>query len=388
MKEKIIDKTNSKCTGCHACYSICPKDAISMVENSEGFQEPKIDKVKCINCNLCSNICPVNNIDSNNNFNKPKIYASWSLDKENKKTSSSGGCFYEYAKYIISTGGIVIGAGFDDDFNVIHKAVEKIEDIELLKGSKYVQSKIDNMYKKTKTYLDKKIKVLFVGTPCQIAGLYAFLNNKVYNELYTLDLICHGVPTPKLYRKYLNEIKEEKKSDIKSVSFRNKDKGWKKFSMKVQLESYTYRKTLNKDSYMRLFLNNICLRESCYECEFSKIPRQADITLGDYWGIGDKYDDLDDDTGVSEIVINSNKGEELNAMIRNNIFMKETEFKYGIKVNPCLVGSVSKSINRENFFEELELLSCKQLVNKYCPKTKLLKRICYRIKLVLKKLLT
>lgn len=374
---KLKDKKD--CTGCSACYSICPTKAIAMQEDNEGFVYPVIDETKCIKCGLCKKICPCINNKDNNNLKEPTMLAAWSLDFQNKETSSSGGCFYELAKYVIKQGGLVVGAGFDKGLNIVHKIVDNMDNLFELKGSKYVQSRIGDCYINVKENLDKDKIVLFVGTPCQVAGLYAFLKNKQYNNLYTADLICHGVPSTKVYRKYLEELSNKYKSNPISLTFRDKSNGWKKYKVKISFNNSTYIKNASEDIYMRAFLSNICLRPSCYECKFSKLPRVADITLGDFWGVKNVDNSLDDDTGTSELVINSEKGKELLSKIEKNVFVKEVELQDGIKYNPCLVGSVTKPKNREQFFIDLDKNSLSKLEKKYFPKRPIVIRIASKI---------
>lgn len=375
---KIKDK--KECTGCSACFNICPTKAISMEEDEEGFVYPKIDETKCIKCGLCEKTCPCINEIKNNNYSKPNVLAAWSLDNDNKKTSSSGGCFYEMAKYVINQGGVVIGAGFDENLNVIHKIATNIDELFELKGSKYVQSKIGNCYIKVKEYLNDNKLVLFVGTPCQVAGMYSYLKNKEYKNLYTADLICHGVPSTKVYRKYLEEISNSCNSKPLKITFRDKSNGWKKYRVKIDFKEKSYIKNASEDIYMRAFLSNICLRPSCYDCKFSKIPRIADITLGDFWGINNIDSKLDNDTGTSELVINSERGKKLLSNINENIFMKEVELDSGIKYNPCLVGSVKMPEKRKDFFKDLDIKSLNELEKKYFPKRNVMIRVIGKIK--------
>lgn len=376
-------KEKKECTGCSACFNICPTKAISMQEDEEGFVYPKIDETKCIKCGLCEKTCPCVSEVKNINLDKPTVLASWSLDSENKLQSSSGGCFYEFAKYIIAQGGVVFGAGFDNELNVIHKLVDNIKDLAELKGSKYVQSKIGDCYVQAKKCLEEEKLVLFVGTPCQVAGLKSCLKNKQYDNLYTADLICHGVPSGKVYRKYLKEQEQKNNAKPISLTFRDKSDGWKKYKVKIEFESGKYVKSASEDIYLRAFLSNICLRPSCYSCKFARLPRVADITLGDFWGIDSINPKLDDDTGTSELVINSEKGKELLSKVKEKVFCEEMQLEDGIKFNPCLVTSVSIPKNRKAFFEELDSLTLEELGKKYFPKDNLVTRVAKKIKRVL-----
>jgi len=382
---EIKDKKN--CSGCSACCSICPVNAIEMIEDNEGFVYPIIEQEKCTKCGLCKKICPCINDKENKNTSKPQVLAAWSLDNKNKEQSSSGGCFYELAKYILKKNGCVAGAGFDEKLNIVHKIIDDEENLIELKGSKYVQSNIGDTYIKVKEALKNEKMVLFVGTPCQVAGLYSFLQYIEYDNLYTADLICHGVPSPKVYRKYLDELSNKYNSKPNKVNFRSKISGWKKYSMQIDFDnSQTYVKSSNEDIFMRGFLKNIYLRPSCHACKFAKIPRIADITLGDFWGIGEKDSRLDDDTGTSELIINSEKGKKILNEVKENLYLEEIDLEYGIKVNPCLVGSAKKSLQREKFFKELDKKSFEKLSEKYIIKEELFKKIYILILNILSKI--
>ena len=368
---KIEKKLN--CSGCTACYSICPVNAIEMIEDNEGFKYPKIDEEKCIKCELCNKICPIESkyISSNQ---KPKMYAAYSLDEKNKLESSSGGLFTELAKVILKENGVVFGAGYDNDMNVVSKYVEKEEELITLKGSKYVQADMENSYRKIKQFLQEDRKVLFVGTPCQVAGLNKYLQ-KQYANLYTVDLVCHGVPSPKVYRKYIEA--KQKVYKINNISFRDKTKGWNKYSLKIDFKNgKTYKNLGSDDMYIKGFLSNIFLRPSCYDCKFSKVPRYADISLGDFWGVENKYTEFSDDKGTSLILVNNNKGQEIFEKIRHTLYYKEDcDLDYAIKTNPCICGSVKEPEIRKEFFEDIDNLEINKLLNKYIPKQKFLSKV-------------
>lgn len=370
MLENLIEE---KCCGCGACYNICPKNAITMKENNEGFQYPFIDKSKCINCGICEKTCPNLNRLKNENKIPSSAIAAYTKNEEERKNSSSGGVFSELARYILNQEGFVIGSKFDKDFNVIHKMVRNKEELKELQGSKYVQSDIGDTYKIAKKNLDENNYLLFVGTPCQIAGLKSYLK-KDYDKLYTCELICHGVPSPKIWRKYL-EGKDKK--NIEDVYFRNKDSGWNKFSIKIVYKNKKCkRKNLDKDKFMQLFLKNYSLRPSCYYCEFSKLPRVADISLGDFWGVENKYKEFMDDQGTSLILINNNKGKQLFNKIKENIYYKENcDLEYAIRNNPCICNSVEMPEKRKEFFENLDKMEFNELSKKYLPRENILKKV-------------
>lgn len=376
----IIINDKKKCSGCSACKNICPKKAISMREDGEGFKYPSVDKEKCINCQLCKKSCPIlSDYKRTDTFSKPDAYAAWSLDIENKMQSSSGGIFTELSKIVLKYGGVVFGAGYDEHMNVVFKYIDNEQDLILLKGSKYVQCDVRNSFEKVKDFLKSKRKVLFVGTPCQVAGLYCYLGEN-YKNLYTIDLVCHGVPSPKIYRKYIFEIEKKYESQLSEIYFRDKTKGWKKFSMKcIFKDGKKYRKIAFDDVFIKGFLQNLYLRPSCYECKFNSIPRVADISLGDFWGIKDKDPTLDDDTGTSLVIVNSHKGLELYNKILNKIFFKKENLDFAIENNPCIVRSVDMPINRNNYFKDSERFTLDQLARKYYNKNNIIKNIIYRV---------
>ena len=361
MKE-IVEK--SKCCGCHACLNICPQNAITMEEDTKGFKYPVINQEKCINCGMCKKVCPITN--NNENDNKLKAYAAYNKNIKDRINSSSGGLFILFAKEILKRKGVVFGATFTDDFEVRHSYVEDIKDIHLLMGSKYSQSVISNTYKQAKKFLKEGRYVLFTGTPCQISGLKSFLR-KDYDKLYTTDIICHGVPSPKLWKKYLDYLEKKYKEKVRSVSFRNKDHGWALFRMKISFDTKTYEEERKNDLFMQSFLRNICLRDSCYNCSFKKIHKESDITLGDYWGISDIHPELNDDKGVSLVFINSKKGEEFFNCIKNDLIFKETDVELAIRNNSAMVKSVNHCINEKLFIKNIDKLDLEKLVNRYVP---------------------
>lgn len=357
-------KTKKDCMGCHACTNICPKNCISMVSDQEGFLYPTVDYSLCIKCNKCVNVCPIiNKVEVNNN---PTAYSCINNDETIRLDSSSGGIFTLAAEKVIAQGGAVFGAGFNDEFEVEHSFVETKEKLSQIRGSKYVQSKIGDSYKKVKEFLDLEREVLFTGTPCQIAGLYSYLG-KSYNNLLTIDIICHGVPSPEVWRKYVEFRETEAGAAAQRIAFRRKDEGWKLFSVSFLFENNTeYRQNLRKDLYMRAFLKDVCLRPSCYDCNFKGLNRQSDITLADFWGIQNVLPDMDDDKGTSLIFVNSKNGQEIFNSISCGIKFKEVDINEAVKYNSSAIKSVSKNPNRDYFFAELNNLEFNQLVNKYC----------------------
>ena len=383
---KIINKKN--CSGCTACYSICPVSAITMVEDEEGFRYPKVDVDKCINCGACDKVCIYeNNNIINDTFDEPKVYGGWSKDTEYRKNGTSGGVFSNIAKYVIDNNGVVCGAAFDKNLEVKHIIVDNMIELKKINGSKYVQSNITNILYEIKQILDKGTLVLFSGTPCQVTGLLKFLNKK-YPNLITIDLVCHGVPSPKVYRKYIEYLESKNKSKLEEIAFRTKITGWKRYSTYAKYKNGKYEIMYSKDNpYMRGFLRDIYLRPSCSNCMSSKLPRKSDITLGDFWGVAKKYTDLDDDKGTSLVLVNSPKGEAVIYKIFETLNLKTCKLEYAIADNPALINSAKENSNRISFFKELDNKSFDYLSKKYFPKINLVYKLRNKALLIIKKLI-
>lgn len=373
MRIEVLDKKD--CCGCHGCMNACPVDAIEMVEDLYGFKYPQIDESKCINCGLCKKVCPIINIK--NIKNEPKAYACYNKNEEVRLNSSSGGIFTLLAENIINKGGIVYGAAFDNEFMVKHIRIDNVNKIDKLRTSKYLQSQIDNTYKRCKNDLDEGKIVLFTGTPCQIEGLISYLG-KDFDNLYTQDIVCHGVPSPKVWQQYLKFRNKLYNDEVTSVNFRNKDNGWRNYNYKISYKNHTYKVNHSDDLYSRAFLANIDLRDSCYDCKFKKLNRLSDITLADFWGVQNVIPKMYDKKGTSLISINSEKGKKLLDSIIDNIIIKEVDFNVFEKYNPSFCKSSSLNKNRDNFMNEINDYNFDKVVNKYIKK-ETIKRILKRI---------
>lgn len=339
------------CTGCGVCSLVCEKEAIVMKTDSNGFAYPAIDNSKCIKCGKCYNKCPVSNryLDDGN---VPKAFALQTLNETIRKTSSSGGAFFEISKAVLDMGGVIVGATFDTGFRVKHVCCTSIDQLYQLQGSKYVQSYIGDIYKTVEEKIDNNIPVLFSGTPCQIAGLKSYLN-KESKILYTVDIICHGVPSPDLWDKYIKYREREAKAPLVSVEFRNKNSGWKNYSMFMEFQnSEMYQKEASKDPYMYFFINNYSIRESCNLCSFRNMHRQADITLADFWGIQRVLPILDDDKGTSLVFIHSNKGEKLISKIQTRIRLVSINTYDALESNMAYLKNSNKEILSEQFLSD------------------------------------
>lgn len=352
----ITDK--AVCCGCNACVQRCPKQCIRMDEDEEGFFYPKVDHSFCIDCGFCEKVCPIQNI---NNAKEPlQILAAKNKNEEQRLNSSSGGVFILLAEYTIRQGGVVFGAKFNSDWEVEHCYAETIEELEPLMRSKYAQSNIGNAYKETEQFLKQGRQVLFVGTSCQIAGLKSFLR-KDYCNLLTVDFICHGVPSPGIWRKYLEEIKSERSeaagkntvlsSSLKSVpvitgiNFREKQNGgygWKKYGFVVRRKSpvegdqnsVLLSDTFIGNTFMKGFLSNLYLRRSCYQCRFKNGASGSDITIADFWGIQNYHKDFDDDKGASLIFVHTNVGKDIIAGLSLQMDMIDSDIIEATAANP------------------------------------------------------
>ncbi len=330
------------CVGCNACVQRCPKQCISMSEDEQGFLYPHVDVSKCIECGLCEKVCPV--INQYDAKTPEKVYAAWNTDDAVRLSSSSGGIFYALAKRIIEEGGVVFGARFNDKWEVIHAYSETLDGIKAFQGSKYVQSKIGQSYLNAERFLKSERKVLFSGTPCQIVGLKRFLRKDYEGLLLTVDVVCHGVPSPGIWKEYLNSITRPKgasknteshpypksvdgMSSIEDISFRDKRLGWEKYGIAIRYappkggQNSESQSAISKrdntaeifeshreDLYMQGFLKDLYLRPSCYTCPAKCGKSHSDITLADFWGIRNHYPNLYSEKGVSLVLINSKLG--------------------------------------------------------------------------------
>ena len=337
-----------KCCGCTACLHICPVKCIKMQEDDEGFLYPSVDKEKCIHCHKCEKVCPIQNIINDNT--ETETYVGYSKNEEIRKQSSSGGMFSVVAEWILRQNGAVFGAAFDENFEVCHIAVETETELSKLRGSKYVQSNLLDVYPQVLQYLENGRKVLFSGTACQIAGLKKYLNND-YENLYTVDVLCHGVPSPKIWKMYLKDKQRKYNSSIEKIEFRNKKNGWKNFSVNMEFcDNQRYCVNFYEDSFMRMFLDNIDLRPSCYNCRYKGFPRMSDMTVGDSWGIENYMPDMDDDKGTSVILVHSSKGKQLLEAVKESINLRDTSLDKSLPKAADSRNSVKMHPNRKKYF--------------------------------------
>lgn len=350
MYFKTFDKKD--CSGCTACISVCPKQCIKMQQDEEGFHYPIIDKTECIKCGLCEKTCPFHK-PLYENTDIPRVYACYVKSIEQRQKSTSGGVFYSIAKTIIDKGGIVYGAAFDDNFKLHHIGVENISDLEKLRGSKYLQSDMGNVFKEIKLHLKNNRWVYFVGCGCQVAGLNAFLRKK-YNTLITSDLVCHGVPSQKMFDWHLDYLREKEKGIITEYVFRDYS-GWggcEKYKYKSSKgEGEKINHTYFLSPYLYSFMYGLVSRYSCYNCKFARLPRQGDITLADYWGAKLFFPDLDVSKGVSLVLINNSKAVVLWDEVKDYLEYKISNLDDALKYNKNLINKTELPVNREKYYK-------------------------------------
>lgn len=335
-------KDRADCCGCTAYASICPKDAITMEPDTLGFKYPKVDLGKCIDCGLCEKVCAFNdNYDKSLNLKEPEIYAARHKDMHEIETSRSGAAFIAISDYILENGGIVYGVGYKDHFRVAHKRATTKEERNEFKGSKYVQSDLDGIFRQVKEDLKQGNTVLFSGTPCQTAGLNSYIGKKLRENLVLVDIVCHGVPSPYIWRDYLAYIEKKYKNEVVKVDFRDKSRiGWS-----GHIESFVFDNDRKIESkiYTDLFYQHIMIRPSCGNCHYTNCIRPSDFTLADYWGwekISKEFNS--DNKGCSLLFINTEQGRILFKFIKDNLNIILSNKKDCIQPNLTQPSSLNK----------------------------------------------
>lgn len=381
-----------QCTGCGACAQVCPSGAIKMDADSEGFAYPAIDGVRCSDCGLCRKICPVNNtgsIEISSDISlimcNKSFFGCRAMDEETRERSSSGGVFTLLAKQVLSEGGAVFGAVFDESFRIRHAYIESISGLDGLRRSKYVQSDTAETFKEAEKFLMDGRKVLYCGTPCQIAGLKAYLR-KEYDGLLTCDLACSGVPSPKVWQMYLDCLRKEYKSEIASISFRDKKSGWSRYNMDIRFaDGSSYTVMAKKETFFIGFGKNIFNRKCCFDCKFRIQNTKADITLADFWGIEKLRDnDFSDDRGVSLAITHTYAGNAAIDAIKSQMLIKTADSEIALAGNPRLLSSCSEPAGRAAFFKDMDSGSTFEMLRKkYMDNTS----FKYRLKCLIKGLL-
>lgn len=355
-----------ECCGCSACYSVCPKQCIKMKPDNEGFLYPEVDTEKCIECGLCRKVCRIIN-PVKEEKSEQKAFLVQHRNLKVRKQSTSGGAFTAIAEYVIKKGGVVFGAGFDENYTVRHQYAESFRELKKFRNSKYVQSEIGDSFLQVRKFLESERLVCFSGTPCQVEGLLSYLK-KSYDNLITVDVVCRAVPSPALWKKYL-QLKSENRQ-VKNAKFRDKNPyGYEYSQITVTLPDRKLKCGVESDPYLRAFFSNLSDRPSCYDCHFRKRYRLSDLTIWDCFDVG-KFDrKLDDNTGVTRVLVHSEKGRKImNFVAGNNICVEISpddavegvhEMKYSVERNP----------KRADFFRDLDSMETASLFEKYFPMT-------------------
>ena len=365
----ISDK--SQCTGCSACYSACPKHCIAMEPDKEGFVYPVVNTEVCIDCKLCEKVCPVINREKDDKPHQQYGYLVQHKDEEIRKQSTSGGAFTAIAEWVINQGGVVFGAGYKKgSFIVAHQPVERTEDLAIFRNSKYVQSELGDCFLQVKKFLVSGRFVLFSGTPCQIEGLSAYLRNKAYKNLLLVDIVCHGIPSPRLFSSYLRAQEELIGGKFTNVLFRDKFYGYhySSFSIYNSDPAKNYHKGVDTYGYLRAFFSNLSDRPSCYSCPFKKRYRKSDLTLWDCFGVKKFTKELDG-KGTTRVLVQSEKGAGvMNEVINDLNYVEVDPDKLTGEVRE-MFHSVPMNPKREAFFEDLDSMASVDFFNKWFPLT-------------------
>lgn len=380
--KSVFDKKNN-CCGCTACKYICPADAIEMMPDREGFLYPEINQELCIDCGLCRKVCAFQNgYDRSDNIQFPGVYAVKHKNEDVRISSTSGGAFTAISDHILENGGVVFGVAFDDNMNVMHMAAKSKSERNKFKGSKYVQSNLNDVYKKTAQLITEGVQVLFTGTPCQTAGLKHFLAKMDTKNLVLCDIVCHGVPSPLMWREHIKHIQKKRNSKVASYYCRHKVNGWHTHTEVIIFENgkKEYKSVLSQ-IHKRLFYSNNILRPACYNCRYTNFERPSDITIADFWGIEKIMPEIDDNKGVSLVLVNTEKGKQ----IFNSL---NTVYKWESNVDDCLqpnlIAPTKKPFSREQFWQDYYQNGFEFVAKKYAGYS-LIKTIKSKLKIVLKK---
>ncbi len=367
----IHSKTD--CSGCAACESTCGHSCIRMQADAEGFVYPVVDVEKCVGCGLCDQVCPFTNVLGKNNISE--IIAAKNKDNNDRFHSSSGGIFRLLAENVLENHGIVVGCRFDENMEAIHSIAENNSELEPMMSSKYVQSNTEGIYKTIRKNLRDGKLVLFSGVPCQVAALKNFLL-KPYDNLITVDVLCHGVPSPKFFKEYREKLERRYGGKTRSLSFRWKEKSWKRLYINAVFQNkkrhFLY---AGYDSYMQLFLSDRLQRPSCFHCPYNSLQRPGDISLGDFWGIGKQDYDFDDNKGVSMVLINNETGSRIWSEISGKTTFFETDIDTAIAGNKVLIQHLPTQAKRDEFYAEYVANGYDAAVSKFAPEASVLNQL-------------
>lgn len=377
----MIDISEKKnCTGCCACVDTCAKNAISLQTDNEGFWYPIVNKDLCVNCGLCNKVCPVENLPKakQENFEKPKCFAAINKNLYVRFDSTSGGLFSALSDRIFREGGLVGGAITDEEFNATQVLIDSKSDLEKLRSSKYYQSNATGFYKSVKAALNEGRKVLVCGMPCQMAALRNYLG-KDYENLIIVDLICLCIPSPKVFKKYIEDVGEKYGSSVIATKAKSKELGWRKLTQLFVLKDGRHIYQAHDENPFQFFYmsTRTSCRPSCYDCKFKGFPRIADITIGDFWGGNNNpvytkefKKEFDNDLGTSVVIVNSPKGLDYLNASKGSLKIKEIPFETVLPGNKALSYPIMQTtINRDEFYENLDKHSFTELYEMYHKKT-------------------
>ncbi|MBO6061280.1 MAG: Coenzyme F420 hydrogenase/dehydrogenase, beta subunit C-terminal domain [Clostridia bacterium] len=351
------------CVGCGACADACPVGCIKLIPDEEGFLYPNTDRELCLSCGACEAVCPVLEPPAPND--EPAAYALINNNASERRLSSSGGAFCLLAKAVLGRGGAVCGAAFNGDLSVSHRFIEREDELPLLMGSKYVQSETLGVFEQTKRLLESGREVLFSGTPCQAAALKKYLGRE-YTGLLMIDIVCHGVPSPLHWKKYLGAVSKGKRPV--SATFRDKTHGWRGYSVTVKLEGGgEHSSRASEDLHMRPYLKGLISRLSCYSCGFRGAQRVSDLTLADLWGAEVIPGVEDDDTGVSLVLVHTQKGQAAFDSVSGQAKLVSIPLTAALERNASALRSPKMPAERAAYMAELSNAELPELVKKYCP---------------------
>lgn len=360
MRE-IIDKKH--CTGCGACFTSCAHFAISMRYDEEGFEYPVINQDTCVDCGLCQKNCPVIHFDLEKRMTYSNVqqgFAARNRDLSQRMNSSSGSIFPPIAEWILENGGIVIGTAYDENFNTKHLIVENREELYLLQGSKYLQCKADDLtFKRVRDELRKNRMVLYSGMACQVEGLKSYLQ-KEYENLYTIDLICMGIPSPKVWQIYLKTFFKGEK--IRHVNFKEKSVGWNSFCFYIETDKQTFKENGMENLYLQSMFRSWNMRLSCFNCPFKNAERISDFTLADCWGAYKQLPEINDNKGLSSVIVHSKKGLDLWEKLNDRIESRNLSIDDITAGNSNLIKNKPQMGNRRLFYELLTIKPRKAFV--------------------------
>lgn len=369
MKNSVANVTQGNCTGCAGCINKCPHNAISLSLTLEGFRIPVVNENRCTNCGLCLKVCHWINPPKGNT--PLKVFSGINKDISILENSSSGGAFSVLAEYIIENGGVVFGAQYDDSFAVFHSYSTTLEGIAKYRQSKYIESDLKNTFQEAKEFLDQNRYVLFSGTPCQIAGLKNFIG-KSHEKLITIDLVCHGTPSPLLLKKYIEFIEKENKSKCIRINMRSKKLPWLQFPIYIEfLNGKIIKESGMNNLFLRLFCHTkLSVRKTCNCCHYSSPERIGDFTLADFWGVSHIHPEISNEKGVSLILLNSKIGLEIWNKISKNINFTQSTFENASIENDRLISSSinDEGITNHKFYLDLKEMNFKKFCKKYLPK--------------------